>query len=125
MVYRALVRLLGSSPDLEVVATAPDGPTALALAAQLRPRVVLVDAGTRRLDGMEITRSLRKHEPAVRVVVMSVYATFRDQALAAGGCRFLLKDSGREQLLTAIRLAAVGECQVSTSSPAEAVELGT
>lgn len=108
---RALVRLLGPADDIEVVATAADEQAAVALAIQLRPAVALVDVGVARLDAIEITRILCQQAPATRVVALSVYETFRSQALAAGACRFLLKDCGRDELAAAIRLAARGQCQ--------------
>jgi DNA-binding NarL/FixJ family response regulator len=111
LICRALVRLLKDAPDVEVVATANDALVTLALAEQFRPAVVLLDAGTARLDGRALTRSLRQQAPAIQVVMLSVYATMREPSLAAGACRFLLKDSGRDELVGAIRLAARGQCQ--------------
>ena len=96
-----------------MVATATDASVTLELAEQFQPAVALLDAGTARLDGMTLTRSLRRQAPATRVVMLSVYATMRAPSLAAGACRFVLKDSGRDELLAAIRLAASGCCQSS------------
>jgi DNA-binding NarL/FixJ family response regulator len=111
LICRALVRLLKDAPDVEVIATATDASVTLELAEQFQPAVALLDAGTARLDGMTLTRSLRQQAPATRVVMLSVYATMRDPSFAAGACRFLLKDSGRDELLAAIGLAARGQCQ--------------
>jgi len=105
--------LLKPANDIEVVATAADGGAALELTMRLQPAVALVDVGAARWDGMEITRTLCQQVPATRIIVLSVYATFRSQALAAGACRFLLKDCGRDELVAAIRLAAHGPCQVN------------
>lgn len=111
LICRALVRLLKDVPDVEVIATATDALVTLTLAEQFQPAVALLDSGTARLDGMTLTRSLRQQAPTTRVVMLSVYATMRDPSLAAGACRFLLKDSGRDELVGAIRLAARGQCQ--------------
>jgi len=111
LICRALVRLLKEAPDVEVVATATEALATLALAEQYQPAVALLDAGTARLDGMTLTRSLRQQAPAIQVVVQGVYEMMRDPSLTAGACRFLLKDSGRDLLLAAIRLAARGQCQ--------------
>ena len=112
-VGRALVRLLGPADDIEVVATAVDQQEALALAMKLRPVVAVVDVGTARLDGIEVNRNLGQQATTTRVVMLSVYATFRSQALAAGACRFLLKDCTRDELVAAIRLAARRQCQAN------------
>jgi DNA-binding NarL/FixJ family response regulator len=111
LICRALVRLLQDAPDVGIVATATDAVDTLQLAEQFQPAVALLDSGTAQLDGMTLTRSLRHQAPAIRVVILSVYATMRGPSLAAGACRFLLKDSGRDELLAAIRLAARGQCQ--------------
>ncbi len=110
-VCRALVRLLQDFVDIQIVATAADGLATIELAIQLQPAVALVDAWTTRLDGMEVTRMLREQVPATRVVILSVYATLRDQALASAACRFLLKDCGRDELVAAILLAARDQCE--------------
>ena len=105
--------MLKDAPEVEVVATATDALVTLELAEQFRPAVALLDAGTARLDGRALTRSLRQQVPAIQIVMLSVYATMRDPSLAAGACRFLLKDSGRDELVGAIRLAARGQCQTT------------
>ena len=117
LVSRALVRLLQDAPEVEIVAVAADGAAALAHALHLQPAVVVLDARTAQPDGMVLLRHLRLLAQAPRIVVLSVYATFREQALAAGACRFLLKDCGRDALVAAILLAAQGHCQgLETSS---------
>ena len=124
LICRALVRLLKDAADVEVVATATGASATLALAEQFQPAVALLNAGTARLDGMTLTRSLAQQAPATRVVMLSVYATMRAPSLAAGACRFLLKDSGREELLAAIRLAAEGQCQPNGEARPEQGEDG-
>jgi DNA-binding NarL/FixJ family response regulator len=111
LVGRALLHLLQDIGDMKVVALAADGWAALEIAGRLQPAVMVIDARTARLDGLALTRRLRERRPAPRVVVVSVYATFRDQALAAGACQFLLKDCSRDALSAAIRRAAWGHCE--------------
>jgi DNA-binding NarL/FixJ family response regulator len=113
LICRALARLLRNVSGLEVVATSSDRAEVLELAARLNPAVVLVDAHTVHLDGMDLTRSLCERFPATRVVVLGVYERLREEALLAGACCFLLKDAGRDALLEAIRLAAIGECEAN------------
>jgi DNA-binding NarL/FixJ family response regulator len=120
-VGRALGRLLQGAGDVEVVATATDGAAVLALADRFQPGVVIVDARLGQLDGLAITRDLRQAVPALHVVVVSVYATFRDLALAAGACQFLLKDCSRDELVAAIRQAAQGHCQAHRNDEPEQI----
>jgi DNA-binding NarL/FixJ family response regulator len=117
LVSRALVRLLQDASAVEIVAVAADGVAAQALALHLQPAVAVLDARTAQPDGMVLLRHLRLLAQAPRIVVLSVYATCREQALAAGACQFLLKDCGRDALVAAILLAAQGHCQgLETSS---------
>ena len=110
LVGRALLHLLQDVGDMEVVALAADGGAALEIAGRLRPAVMVIDAQSARLDGLALTRRLRERRPAPRVVVVSVYEMFRDPALAAGACQFLLKDCSRDELSAAIRRAEQGQC---------------
>ena len=111
LVSRALVRLLQDASAVEIVAIAADGVAALALALHLQPAVAVLDARTAQPDGMLLLRHLRSLAQAPRIVVLSVYATVREQALAAGACQFLLKDCGRDALVAAILRAAQGQCE--------------
>ncbi|TDV46851.1 response regulator [Actinophytocola oryzae] len=119
MVRSGLRLLLSGEPDIEVVAEAEDGVTAVELARRLRPDVCLVDIRMPGLDGVEVTRALAG--PAVtdplRVVVVT---TFDDDeyvygALRGGAVGFVLKDAGPALLVEAVRAAHTGGTLVSPS----------
>ena len=97
VVREGLAMLLGLLPDVEVAGTAADGEEVLALAAELRPDVILMDLRMPRMDGVEATRRLRERDPAVKVVVLTTYADDRSviDALRAGALGYLTKDAGR------------------------------
>jgi len=84
VVRDGLAMLLGLLPGVEVVGTASDGEQALAMAAELRPDVILMDLRMPRLDGVEATRRLRG--TGVKVVVLTTYADDRSviDAVRAG-----------------------------------------
>jgi DNA-binding NarL/FixJ family response regulator len=110
VVRAGLVSLVGSATDLRVVGEARDGEEAVRLAAQLRPRVVLMDLSMPVLDGVGATSRLVADHPDCAVVVLT---SFADQsrvveALAAGAVGYLLKDSDPRDLLAAVRSAADG-----------------
>ncbi|WAP60177.1 response regulator transcription factor [Streptomyces sp. S465] len=110
-IREALATVLDLQPDLEVVATARDGEQALAAAAEHSPDVVLMDLNMPRVDGVEATRLITERFPAVAVVVLT---TFADEqyilaALGAGARGYLTKESGRQDIARAVRVAAAGQ----------------
>jgi len=111
VVREGLAMLLGLLPDVEVVGTAADGEEVLALAAELRPDVILMDLRMPRMDGVEATRRLRERDPAVKVVVLSTYADDRSvlDALRAGALGYLTKDAGAAEIQQALHRVAGGQ----------------
>ncbi|WP_436774470.1 response regulator [Yinghuangia sp. YIM S09857] len=104
--------ILDSQPDMTVVGEASDGETAVALAHELRPDVVLADIRMPRLDGLEVTRQLA---PTTRVVVVTTFDLddYVHTALRHGACGFLLKRSGPTLLIEAVRAAMAGDTLIS------------
>jgi DNA-binding NarL/FixJ family response regulator len=94
--------LLATWPEVEVVGEASDGQEAVRLVEECRPNVVLMDARMPGMDGLEATRLIKDGRPEVKVVVLTMYATYRADALAAGADAFLLKGCPAEELLEAI-----------------------
>lgn len=117
-VVRAGLRALLSSADgIEVIGEAGTGEEALALAARLRPDVVLMDlqldAG---MDGVTATRRLTGGpEAGPRVLVLTMFDTDADitRAIEAGATGYLLKAERPDELFAAIRTAAAGRTALS------------
>jgi DNA-binding NarL/FixJ family response regulator len=111
VVRAGLSQLLATFPEVELVAVAADGEEAVALAAEHRPDVVLMDLEMPVLDGIEATRRIRAAQPEVAVVVLTSFSD-RDRilrALDAGAAGYLLKDAEPSELARAIDAAARGE----------------
>jgi DNA-binding NarL/FixJ family response regulator len=111
VVRAGLVELLGGADDIEVVGTAADGPSAVALWGELGPTVVLCDLSMPGLDGISTTREILARDTATRVVILTAFSE-RDRilgALDAGAVGYLLKDATPEELFAAVRAAARGE----------------
>lgn len=97
-----LKAVLALWPEIEIVGEAADGQEAVRLVAECRPDVVLMDARMPVMDGVAATRLIKERWPEVRVVVLTMYPTYREDALAAGADAFLVKGCPPEQLLAAL-----------------------
>ena len=95
--------ILRAYPDIELVGEATGGLEAIAKAEELRPDVILMDAQMPEVDGVEATRFIKERVPDTKILFMAVHATHIDRALDAGADTFLMKDSGRQELLQEIR----------------------
>jgi DNA-binding NarL/FixJ family response regulator len=94
---------------VEVVGEAEDGPQAVEQVRALHPDVVVMDlqvhtgsAPEPRADGMATIRMIKSRWPAIRIVVLTMYATDRASVLAAGADAFLLKGCPTRELLDAV-----------------------
>ena len=107
IVRQGLRMQLALEPDLKVVGEAENGEQVLALAAQLRPDVILMDVELPLMDGITATARLRSADPKCAVVILSLYddAKTRAAAQAAGAIAFVGKQESSEMLLAAIRQA--------------------
>jgi DNA-binding NarL/FixJ family response regulator len=109
--------MLEPHDDLCVVGEAADGVTAVRLATELLPDVVLMDLRMRGTDGATATAEITAMSPPPRVLVLTTYDSDADitRAMAAGATGYLLKDTPRGQLLDAIRSAAAGNAVLTPS----------
>jgi DNA-binding NarL/FixJ family response regulator len=116
-IREAFRMVIDAQPDMRVIAEAADGKSALAQAEHLRPDVVLADIRMPVMDGLELTRRLAGPEVAepVKVVVVTTFDLdeYVYTALRGGACGYLLKRSGPNLVIEAIRAAVSGETLIS------------
>ncbi|MFL6075038.1 MAG: response regulator [Mycobacteriales bacterium] len=112
---RTGLRMILQSGRCEVVGEASDGTEALALAAELRPDVVLMDIRMPGMDGVAATRELVARDPAARVLMLTTFDLDElvVEALRAGAKGFLPKDVPADDLLTGVRAVAAGDTIVA------------
>ena len=106
-----LKQVLELSGEFEVVGQAADGEEAVRVAAEVSPDLVLMDVIMPRKDGVEACREIMESAPDVRVVMLTA-SNAEDavvESVAAGASGYLLKETDMEQLLSALRSAAVGD----------------
>jgi DNA-binding NarL/FixJ family response regulator len=109
-VREGLVALLGTVPEIEVVASAANGEEAIRLVAETDPDALLLDLHMPVLDGIEATRQLARQHPGVAVVVLTTYVDDSSvlAALQAGARSYLTKDADCADIVQALRSAATG-----------------
>lgn len=110
-------RLIDEQPDLESVGTAPDGETAVSMALQLHPDVVVMDISMPKLNGIEATRRIKEALPNTAVLMLSAYAyhPYVIAALEARAGGYLLKNAPLRELLNGVRALSEGETVLEQS----------
>jgi DNA-binding NarL/FixJ family response regulator len=115
VVRQGFKMILAEQPDMEIVGEAGNGREALALAESLKPDIVVMDVAMPELNGIEATRRIAETAPHTRVVALSMHkdSVYVREVLRAGARGYLLKDSGSDDLVSAVRAVARGEGYLS------------
>jgi DNA-binding NarL/FixJ family response regulator len=109
---RVLLEKLGR---MTIVGEADNGVSAVRMARDLKPDLVLMDIGMPDLNGVEATRRIRAEAPGVKVIALSMHADkrFVRHMFAAGAAGYVLKGSAFEEVSMAIKTVATGRIYVS------------
>jgi DNA-binding NarL/FixJ family response regulator len=122
--FRTGLRNLLEEQGVLIVAEASEGASALGLVRELTPDVVVMDLNMPGMNGIEATRQIARVAPLTRVVVLTISDQDADvlDAILAGACGYLLKDSSIQDLMAGIRAASVGEALISPHIAAKVLQ---
>ena len=107
--------ILEDQQNMQLVGEAEDGISAVRMACELQPDVVLMDIAMPLLNGLEATRQIKQKCPGVQVLALTMHENeeYIRQVLAAGAMGYILKDAAARELLDAIRAVYAGEAVLS------------
>ena len=119
-----LSALLTKEADIDIVGESEDGRSAVELAGELAPDVVVMDVSMADLNGVEATRQIVHRTPRTKVLALSMHSDrrFVEGMLQAGASGYLLKDCANEEFIRAIRAVAAGRTYLSPAVAGQVVE---
>jgi DNA-binding NarL/FixJ family response regulator len=123
VVREGLRAMLATDEAIEVVGEAGDGADAVARMVELEPDIVLMDLRMPNLDGIEATRRIKAQNPAMAVIMLTMYDNdaYVIDAVRAGAGGYLLKDTSRDLLIHTIRAVNCGGTLIKTALLREAI----
>ena len=115
--------LVNSRSDMEVVGEADNGRTALQLAEEFSPDVVVMDISMPELNGLQATKKLKDKSPQVKVLILTRHSEpgYLQELLQAGASGYVLKQSKSEELIRAILAVAAGQTYLDPAITERAV----
>ena len=122
--FRTGLRNLLEEQGLQIVGEASNGKDAIRLVRELAPDIVVMDLNMPGVTGVEATREITSFAPLTRVLVLTISDQNEDvmDAIVAGACGYLVKDSSIQELIRGITAAAVGESLISPPIAAKVLE---
>jgi len=115
VVRKGMRALLEAEADFRLVGEASDGLETVQLVERLRPDVLVLDLMMPGLNGIEVTRRVRKRSPHTKVLILSMHANddYVLEALRNGATGYVLKDASMSELVQAVRDVAAGRRYLS------------
>jgi len=117
VVRTGIRHLLETEPGIELVGEVANGREAVGAVEQVRPDVILLDLVMPELDGIGAIREIKAHNPDVRILVLTTFASDDKlyPAIKAGAMGYFLKDTEPEDLVRAIEQVHRGEYPLSST----------
>jgi len=125
LVRQGLRALLEGESDLRVIGEAGNGLEAVRLVERLNPNVLILDLMMPGINGLEVTRQIKKNSFQTGIVILSMYAdeAYVLEALGNGASAYVLKDSNASDLVHAVREVAAGRRYLSPPLSDRAIEV--
>jgi DNA-binding NarL/FixJ family response regulator len=122
--FRTGLRNLLEEQSVQVVGDAATGAEAVRIVREIAPDVVVMDLNMPGMGGVDATRQISAIAPLTRVVMLTISDEDSDvmDAILAGACGYLLKDSSIEDLISGIEAASKGESLISPSIAAKVLQ---
>jgi two-component system NarL family response regulator len=126
LIRELLAGVLAREADFQIVAEAGTGREAIALAQSTRPDILVLDISLPDVDGMEVARTLRKAQPKLAILALSVHEEpyFVQEMLRAGADGYVVKSAAVRELVQAIRTVSQGSMYLSPVITRQAVGRG-
>jgi DNA-binding NarL/FixJ family response regulator len=113
-VFRGALKSLISGRDFEIAAEAGDGIEAMEKVEEECPDILLLDIDMPGMDGMEVLKSLKKIRPELKIVMVTTYSHYLEQALEAGADGYCVKGCNPMELRKGVGRVLNGENLILT-----------
>ncbi len=124
VVLAGIRALLNRNPGIEIIGEAHDGRTALQMAIELQPSILVLDFSMPDLNGVEVTKRLLAERPHSKVIVLTVHEdrSYLRKLIEVGAVGYVLKRSAADDLLRAIQAVAAGGVYLDPSIAGHAID---
>ena len=116
MMIDGIISLIKNEKQSHVAATALNGKDALEKVEKLKPDVLIADVSMPEMDGIELTKYVRKHLPEIKIIILTMHNEkgIVREILDAGAHGYILKNCGKEELIEALNTVAKGKTYYSS-----------
>ena len=111
IVREGLCAMFEKEAEMEVIGEVENGVSAVELASELKPDVIVLDVNMPEMDGIDVTRRLVKDLPETKIIALSMFAkkTYIKKMLEAGASGYVLKGGAFTELVEAVNTVLAGE----------------
>jgi DNA-binding NarL/FixJ family response regulator len=123
LILAGLKTLVQADPTMQIIGEAKDGQSALQLAAELKPDVIVLDLSLPGMHGIRVAQTLLVQCPSCHILILSIHEdrAYLSRLLEMGVSGYVLKRSASEELIRAIRAVATGGIYLDPAIAAMAI----